>query len=132
MNFWPGHSRTASRSPARAHAHPTLSMYANADALVIGAGPAGTSTAILLANAGWRVVLVEQHSYPRRKVCGECIAAGSLAVLDELGVGGAFRRMAGPELRQVGWMSAAATVVADPAALHGRPLPLRSSPWPRS
>ena len=88
-------------------------MYANADALVIGAGPAGTSTAILLANAGWRVVLVEQHSYPRRKVCGECIAAGSLAVLDELGVGGAFRRMAGPELRQVGWMSAAATVVAD-------------------
>ncbi len=88
-------------------------MYDSTDALVIGAGPAGTSTAIWLANAGWDVVLVEQHCYPRRKVCGECIAAGNLGLLDELGIGTAFQRMAGPQLRRVGWMSAAATIVAD-------------------
>lgn len=88
-------------------------MDLECDALVIGAGAAGTSSAILLAQAGWRVVLVEQHGYPRRKVCGECIAAGNLPLLDELGVGAAFRSAAGPELRRVGWMDARATVSAD-------------------
>jgi menaquinone-9 beta-reductase len=83
------------------------------DALVIGAGPAGTTTAILLARAGWEVALVEQDSYPRRKVCGECIAAGSLTLLDELGVEAGVRAHAGPELRHIGWMSEAPTLIAD-------------------
>jgi 2-polyprenyl-6-methoxyphenol hydroxylase-like FAD-dependent oxidoreductase len=85
----------------------------DADAVVIGAGPAGACAAILLATAGWRVVLVEQQAYPRQKVCGECIGAGNLALIDRLGVGPEFRRLAGTELRQVGWMSADATIRAD-------------------
>ena len=88
-------------------------MTTTADALVMGAGPAGTATAILLARAGWQVVLVEQDSFPRRKVCGECITAGTLALLDELGIGAGVRAHAGPELRQVGWMSESATLIAD-------------------
>ncbi len=87
-------------------------MRIDADALVIGAGPAGSAAAIWLAQAGWRVTLVEQHAFPRQKVCGECISAGNLALLDELGIGAAFRRLAGPELDRVGWMSRAATVSA--------------------
>ena len=83
------------------------------DALVTGAGPAGSAVAIGLACAGWRVLLVEQHAFPRQKVCGECVSAGSLQLLDELGVGAALARIAGPELRQVGWMGAAGMVVAD-------------------
>jgi flavin-dependent dehydrogenase len=59
------------------------------------------------------VVLAEQHDYPRQKVCGECIAAGNLDLIDELGIGPAFRRMAGAELRQVGWMGTTATIVAE-------------------
>jgi menaquinone-9 beta-reductase len=85
----------------------------DADALVVGAGPAGASAAILLARAGWRVVLVEQHEYPRQKVCGECISAGTLALIDDLGVGAGYRRHAGAELREVGWMSASATLVGE-------------------
>ena len=88
-------------------------MLTDADALVIGAGPAGSATAILLAMRGWRVTIAEQHSFPRRKVCGECIAAGNLAVFDQLGVGRDFREIAGPELRKVAWMGAASTTVAD-------------------
>jgi len=88
-------------------------MSADCDALVIGAGPAGSAAAILLAAAGWRVILVEQHAFPRRKVCGECIAAGNLELLDRLGVGAEFRALAGPELRRVGWMNEATTIVAD-------------------
>ncbi len=83
------------------------------DALVIGAGPAGAATAILLARAGWQVVLVEQDAYPRRKVCGECIPAGTLAMLDDLGIGDGVRAHAGVQLRNIGWMSHSPTVVTD-------------------
>ncbi len=84
-----------------------------ADALVIGAGPAGCASAILLARAGWHVVLVEKCAYPRQKVCGECVSAGSLELFDELGVGAAFRGMAGPELTRVGWMGRHPTLAAE-------------------
>jgi len=95
-------------------------MTGSADALVIGAGPAGASTALLLARAGWTVVLVEQDVYPRRKVCGECITAGSLALLDELGIGAGVRAFAGPELHHVGWMSGGPTLKADfPSCAQG-------------
>ena len=92
----------------------------DADALVIGAGPAGASTAIRLAQEGWRVTLVEQHDYPRQKVCGECVSAGNLALIDELGCGPEFRRFAGTELRKVGWMSASDILVGEfPACVTG-------------
>ncbi len=94
-------------------------MSTPADALVIGAGPAGAAIAILLADAGWRVILVEQQDYPRQKVCGECVSAGSIALLDNLGVGARFREIAGPELRQVGWIGSGATIIADFPACDG-------------
>jgi 2-polyprenyl-6-methoxyphenol hydroxylase-like FAD-dependent oxidoreductase len=95
-------------------------VRADFDALIIGGGPAGAAVAIRLAQSGWRVRVVEQHVYPRRKVCGESLAASGIELLDELGVGGAYRRAAGPELDQVGWMSDAATVVAPfPACRDG-------------
>ena len=95
-------------------------MRSVADALVIGGGPAGCAAAILLARAGWRVILAEQSAYPRQKVCGECITAGSLELFDSLGVGEAFRAMAGPELSRVGWMSSDPLLAADfPACSAG-------------
>src|SRR5262245_16520149 len=71
------------------------------DALVIGGGVAGSTAAILLAAAGWSVALVEKKPFPRRKVCGECIAAPNLALLDALGVGAEFAAVAGPPLTRV-------------------------------
>ncbi|MES2978478.1 MAG: FAD-dependent oxidoreductase [Pseudomonadota bacterium] len=87
------------------------------DAVVVGAGPAGSTTAILLARAGWSVALVEKALFPRRKVCGECIAASNLGLLDALGIGPQVAAQAGPELRQVALMQGARIVMADlPAA----------------
>jgi menaquinone-9 beta-reductase len=83
------------------------------DAAVIGAGPAGSTAAIILARAGWSVALLEKESFPRRKVCGECLAAGNLPLLDALGVGEAFTVAAGPELRRVALMSGARIIEAD-------------------
>ncbi len=48
------------------------------DVVVVGAGPAGSTVAIELARAGWSVALIERQRFPRRKVCGECIAASNL------------------------------------------------------
>lgn len=88
-------------------------MNFDCDALIVGAGPAGASTAIFLARAGWRIAIAEQHDFPRRKVCGECIAAGNLLLLDELGIGDAFRSAAGASLARIGWMDAHGTISAD-------------------
>jgi 2-polyprenyl-6-methoxyphenol hydroxylase-like FAD-dependent oxidoreductase len=83
------------------------------DAVIVGAGPAGSAAAILLAGAGWSVALVEKQSFPRRKVCGECVAASNLPLLEVLGIGAAFDACAGPELRQVALMRGGSCIVAD-------------------
>lgn len=72
------------------------------DVLIIGAGVAGATAAIRLAEAGWSVALIEKQTFPRRKVCGECVAAPNLPLLDALGVGAAFGQMAGEPLRRIG------------------------------
>lgn len=96
------------------------------DAIIVGGGPAGSTAAILLAQAGWSVALVEKHEFPRRKVCGECIAATNLPLLDALGVGAAFAALAGPALRHVGLFVGAHELTA--------PLPRDASvhPWGRA
>ncbi|HVR81592.1 MAG TPA: NAD(P)/FAD-dependent oxidoreductase [Luteimonas sp.] len=88
-------------------------MNADYDAIIVGAGPAGSTAAILLAQAGWSVALIEKQTFPRRKVCGECIAATNLPLLDALGVGAAFDALAGPELRRVGLFVGAHALAAE-------------------
>lgn len=53
---------------------------------IIGAGPAGSTAAILLARGGWDVTLIEQHRFPRDKVCGECLSADGIALLERIGL----------------------------------------------
>jgi len=83
------------------------------DALIIGAGPAGSTAAILLALAGWSVALVEKQRFPRRKVCGECISPGALSLLAALGIEQQMALRAGPDLRRVALMRGAQQVAAD-------------------
>jgi 2-polyprenyl-6-methoxyphenol hydroxylase-like FAD-dependent oxidoreductase len=93
-------------------------MSARYDAIVIGGGVAGATAAILLAKAGWRLALVEKHVFPRRKVCGECVAATNLGLLDALGVGDEFSALAGPPLEHVGLYVGENLLTADLPRFH--------------
>ncbi|HEX4141948.1 MAG TPA: FAD-dependent monooxygenase [Pirellulales bacterium] len=57
------------------------------DCVVVGAGPAGAVTALLLARAGRRVAIVDAARFPRQKVCGEYLSSAAWQLLDELGLG---------------------------------------------
>jgi 2-polyprenyl-6-methoxyphenol hydroxylase-like FAD-dependent oxidoreductase len=87
-------------------------MHTDYDAVIVGAGPSGSTAAILLAQAGWSVALIEKQCFPRRKVCGECIAASNLPLLAALGIGDVFVSMAGPELRRMALLCGAQSVSA--------------------
>ncbi|HEY7072976.1 MAG TPA: geranylgeranyl reductase family protein [Acidimicrobiales bacterium] len=56
------------------------------DAVVVGAGPAGTAAAITLARRGRDVVLVDKATFPRDKICGDGLTTGALRLLDGLGL----------------------------------------------
>jgi flavin-dependent dehydrogenase len=61
-------------------------METDCDALVIGAGPAGSVAATLLARAGLSVRLVEKKPFPRRKVCGACLSGFAVSGLRAAGL----------------------------------------------
>ncbi len=57
------------------------------DVVVVGAGPAGATTARGLARRGLRVLLVDRARFPRSKVCGCCLNPRALATLARIGLG---------------------------------------------
>lgn len=56
------------------------------DVIVVGAGPAGTATALQLARSGVDVTILERLHFPRTKVCGEYLSIAALHALCDLGL----------------------------------------------
>ncbi len=56
------------------------------DVIVVGAGPAGCSTAIFLARRGYDVLLVDRAEFPRDKTCGDGLSPRAMEVLNRMGV----------------------------------------------
>jgi len=57
-----------------------------ADVIVVGAGPAGSTTAFYLATAGLDVLLLEKTHFPREKVCGDGLTPRAVKALTAMGV----------------------------------------------
>jgi geranylgeranyl reductase family protein len=52
------------------------------DALVVGGGPAGSTCARVLRQAGWNVVVMDRATFPRSKVCAGWVTPGVFQLLD--------------------------------------------------
>ena len=72
-------------SPVAAAA-PARPATDEADVIVVGAGPAGSTTAYYLANAGLDVLLLEKSHFPREKVCGDGLTPRAVKALVAMGV----------------------------------------------
>ena len=92
------------------------------DVLIVGGGPAGATAALLLARSGREVVVVEKSAFPRRKVCGEFIAAAGVSLLGRLGLKAQF----GPEVRRIALWAGHCAFEAPMPALEGE------APYPRA
>jgi menaquinone-9 beta-reductase len=68
------------------------------DVAIIGAGPAGSTLAALLASRGVRVALYDRDAFPRDKLCGEFLSYDALPILDALGVLASIDAAAAPRI----------------------------------
>ena len=90
------------------------------DAVVVGAGPAGSLAARQLAQSGLSVLLVDRQRFPRWKVCGGCLNAATVKMLEEAGMGTLLNDLAAVplnELRIAAWSREASVQLEGGASL---------------
>ena len=54
------------------------------DAIIVGAGPAGSSAAIYCNKLGLNTLLIDKSIFPRDKICGDALSGKSVKILEEL------------------------------------------------
>ena len=65
---------------------PKKQSDAEADVIVVGAGPAGATTAFYLAQSGLDVLLLDKSRFPREKVCGDGLTPRAVKTLVGMGI----------------------------------------------
>jgi flavin-dependent dehydrogenase len=92
----------------------------NADVLVVGGGPAGSSLAVALARRGVDVLLVDRARFPRPKPCAEYLSPEASRVLAAMGALGRVERSGAAALSGVRVRAPNGLVIAgDFVAQHG-------------
>ena len=65
---------------------PGFPRQRDAEAIIVGGGPAGSAMAASLAEAGHHVILLDKAKFPRHKACSEYINPAGATLLSEMGV----------------------------------------------
>jgi geranylgeranyl reductase family protein len=89
-----------------------MKIAGESDVLIVGAGPAGSASGILLRRAGFDVCVVDAARFPRDKVCGDAVSNQGMRLIEALGAGDAIRRV--PHAR----VSRASAVFPDGARIE--------------
>jgi len=97
---------------------PRMKPMEKYDAIIVGAGPAGSACACLLSQQGVRVLLLDKARFPRDKVCGDAIGGKALTVLERLG--------ATEELKQKGFQRSSGIIFSSPNGSEAE-IPLASA-----
>ncbi len=61
-------------------------MKCEREVIIVGAGPAGSITAAILARQGRDVLLLDKQDFPRDKPCGDAVTPQAMAILQEEGL----------------------------------------------
>ncbi|CAL5219487.1 g1326 [Coccomyxa viridis] len=56
------------------------------DAVIVGAGPSGSTCAYYLTKNGAKVALIDKETFPRDKYCGDAVCTPALNILEDMGV----------------------------------------------
>lgn len=91
----------------------------NSKIVIVGAGPAGSSLAIRLAQKGGNVTLIEKDRFPREKLCGEFISPECLRHFESLGVKSDLLDMGGDRIFQARFFSKKGRSVSVPTEWFG-------------
>lgn len=100
-------------------------MDITVDALIVGAGPAGSVTAALLADAGLQVLVVDRAAFPRDKPCAEYLSPAAVLILERLGVMGKLMDAGATTLSGMTVVGAYGSRLTGLFAKTGSPLPHR-------
>ena len=76
-----------------------ISSDNDADVIVVGAGPGGSTTAYHLARHGIRVLVLEKSQFPREKVCGDGLTPRAVKQLIKMGLA------ADGSFQEQGWLT---------------------------
>ena len=68
------------------------------DVVIVGAAPAGSLAALVLARAGHHVALLDRAAFPRAKVCGNCINPSAWNIWQQLGLTDSYAALPHQEL----------------------------------
>lgn len=91
----------------------------NSKIVIVGAGPAGSSLAIRLANRGFRVTLIERDRFPREKLCGEFISPECFRHFEQLGVKHELFAKDGSRITETRFYAATGRSVSVPTSWFG-------------
>ena len=74
---------------------------------IVGGGPAGSSCAAFCMLAGLRTLVLERETFPREKVCGDCLNPSCWPVLERLDLAQQVRNLPHSKLDAVEFIAMA-------------------------
>ena len=71
------------------------------DAIIVGAGPAGTTAALYAHRLGLNCILLDKSIFPRDKICGDALSGKAVRIMKELDLLDGVEQLDGSEINRI-------------------------------